>query len=118
MSRTARRHSARYYDDQFSSVAAQKANEKAIFRKVHRLNTDLIVHDGSVVLYRNYLDVIFILTGAPGENELLLQAVLCVARALAAIPARAASRAAAAARRWRSGVRGERPARFCSAEAR
>ncbi|KAK9718161.1 Golgi-to-ER vesicle coat component [Basidiobolus ranarum] len=71
---------AKYYKPASSSslqtLKEQKAFEKALFEKTNRANSEIILFDGQVVLYRSAVDVYFYVVGSAEENELLLSSVL------------------------------------------
>ncbi|ORX85224.1 coatomer protein [Basidiobolus meristosporus CBS 931.73] len=70
---------AKYYKPStgdFKTLKEQKAFEKALFEKTRRTNSEIILFEGQVVVYRSSVDVYFYVVGSAEENELLLSSVL------------------------------------------
>eukprot|EP00842_Homolaphlyctis_polyrhiza_P000240 jgi/Hompol1/1216/HPOL_001058-RA len=73
---------AKYYPGSASSATSlkdakeQRIFEKALFDKTRRLNSEIILYDNHIVVYRPVVDVFVYLFGNPDENELLLHSVL------------------------------------------
>ncbi|XP_011884448.1 PREDICTED: coatomer subunit zeta-1 [Cercocebus atys] len=67
---------AKYYDDTYPSVKEQKAFEKNIFNKTHRIDSGIALLEGLTVVYKSSIDLYFYVIGSSYENELMLMAVL------------------------------------------
>ncbi|XP_033224685.1 coatomer subunit zeta-1 isoform X3 [Belonocnema kinseyi] len=68
---------AKYYDkNKFPTSKEQKAFEKTLFSKTHRANTEIIMHDGLICVYKSNVDLFFYVMGSAHENELILMSVL------------------------------------------
>jgi hypothetical protein len=67
---------AKYYDDQFPSIKEQKAFEKSLFTKTHKANSEIIMIDGLIIVYRSSVDLFFYVVGSSNENEIILASVL------------------------------------------
>lgn len=68
---------AKYYDsNKFPSSKEQKTFEKSLFNKTHRANTEIIMHDGLICVYKSNVDLFFYVMGSAHENELILMSVL------------------------------------------
>ncbi|KAJ3212435.1 Coatomer subunit zeta-1, partial [Clydaea vesicula] len=65
---------SKYYDNKV--VKDQKVFEKQLYDKTKRQNSEIIMFDGHVVVYKNSIDVNFYLIGSSEENELILSAIL------------------------------------------
>ncbi|ODV88022.1 hypothetical protein CANARDRAFT_26185 [[Candida] arabinofermentans NRRL YB-2248] len=63
-------------DELLSSEKKQIAFESSLFKKTHKLNTDIILFENQIVVYREFADVIIYMTGDLNENETLLYNVL------------------------------------------
>jgi coatomer subunit zeta len=55
---------------------AQKKFEAAMFEKTSRSNSEILMWDGSITVYRASADVLFYVVGSADENELILMGVL------------------------------------------
>lgn len=61
---------AKYYDpSKFTSSKDQKAFEKSLFNKTHRANTEIIIHEGLICVYKSNVDLFFYVMGSANENE-------------------------------------------------
>ena len=68
---------AKYYTpDELTSVKEQRAFETALFQKTHRTNSEIILYDGKIVVFKSTLDLFVYVLGDAEENELLLANVL------------------------------------------
>ncbi|CAG0900100.1 unnamed protein product [Darwinula stevensoni] len=68
---------SKYYDKKtFPSVKEQKVFEKSLFQKTVRANSEIIMLDGLICLYRSNVDLFFYIMGSAQENELMLLSVL------------------------------------------
>ncbi|SCU78665.1 LADA_0A06788g1_1 [Lachancea dasiensis] len=56
-----------------TSLKQQKEFESRLFKKTHKQNTDILLFEDSLVLYKEYVDVSLYLIGSADENELVLQ---------------------------------------------
>lgn len=63
---------AKYYDGTLAQLAAQRQVEKQLHEKTKGQNSDVLMLESSIVLYRVNLDVTFFVLCVPGENELIL----------------------------------------------
>ncbi|KAK9472812.1 Longin-like domain-containing protein [Dipodascopsis tothii] len=55
-----------------ASRDAQRAFEKGLFAKTRKQATDILLYDGSVVVYKEIVDVVLYVVGAGDANESLL----------------------------------------------
>uniref|UniRef100_A0A914CN26 Coatomer subunit zeta n=1 Tax=Acrobeloides nanus TaxID=290746 RepID=A0A914CN26_9BILA len=68
---------AKYYDSEvFPSQKEQAAFEKNLFQKTHKANSEIILLDGLICVYRSNVDLFFYVIGSAQENELILVSVL------------------------------------------
>uniref|UniRef100_A0A1I7SVV5 Coatomer subunit zeta n=2 Tax=Bursaphelenchus xylophilus TaxID=6326 RepID=A0A1I7SVV5_BURXY len=68
---------AKYYDKEiFPSQKEEQKFEKNLFQKTHKANSEIILLDGLICVYRSNVDVFFYVIGSHQENELILVAVL------------------------------------------
>uniref|UniRef100_A0A061RHV0 Coatomer subunit zeta n=1 Tax=Tetraselmis sp. GSL018 TaxID=582737 RepID=A0A061RHV0_9CHLO len=75
-----KRIAVKYYGSECPSVPAQANYEKSVFSKTSRTNArgeaEIIMFDDVVVVYKFIGDLMFYVTGASDENELILYTVL------------------------------------------
>jgi len=75
-----KRIAVKYFDENKSSVTAQANYEKSVFAKTSRTNArgeaEITMFDEVVVVYKFFGELMFYVTGAQEENELILYAVL------------------------------------------
>eukprot|EP01101_Sappina_pedata_P009027 TRINITY_DN5134_c0_g1_i1.p1 TRINITY_DN5134_c0_g1~~TRINITY_DN5134_c0_g1_i1.p1 ORF type:complete len:184 (+),score=69.72 TRINITY_DN5134_c0_g1_i1:31-552(+) len=71
-----KRLAAKYYTPNYSTVKDQLEFEKSLFNKTHLANSEIILFDNNVVVYRSSGDVFFYVIGSYDENELLLSSIL------------------------------------------
>eukprot|EP00004_Rigifila_ramosa_P013273 TRINITY_DN2925_c0_g1_i1.p2 TRINITY_DN2925_c0_g1~~TRINITY_DN2925_c0_g1_i1.p2 ORF type:complete len:182 (-),score=62.58 TRINITY_DN2925_c0_g1_i1:23-544(-) len=69
---------AQYFNDTFPTKAAQLKYEKDLFAKTSRANSEILLFEGQVTVYRGGSDVFFYVSGGQEENELVLSHVLGV----------------------------------------
>jgi hypothetical protein len=63
----------------YPTLKDQKAFEKGLFSKTGKQNTDVILYDGKVVVFKMESDVMLYVVGGGDENEILLyNVVLCL----------------------------------------
>ncbi|CDF90917.1 probable Coatomer subunit zeta [Zygosaccharomyces bailii] len=55
------------------SVKKQKEFEKQLFNKTHKQDSEILIFEDHLVLYKEYLDVTLYLIGSIEENEMVLQ---------------------------------------------
>ncbi|KAG8190564.1 hypothetical protein JTE90_014042 [Oedothorax gibbosus] len=67
---------AKYYGKTFPTAKEQKAFEKNLFKKTHKLSGEIIMLDGLTIVYRTDVDLFFYVMGSCHENELILASVL------------------------------------------
>ncbi|KAE9550557.1 hypothetical protein FO519_006215 [Halicephalobus sp. NKZ332] len=68
---------AKYYDKEvFPTDKEQSAFEKSLFQKTHKANSEIILLDGLICVYRSNVDLFFYVIGSANENELILCSVL------------------------------------------
>ncbi|CAD5211600.1 unnamed protein product [Bursaphelenchus okinawaensis] len=68
---------AKYYDKElFPTQKEEHKFEKNLFQKTHKANSEIILLDGLICVYRSNVDVFFYVIGSHQENELILVAVL------------------------------------------
>lgn len=60
-------------DPILSSVKQQKEFEKNLHKKTHKQNSDILIFEDHLVLYKEYVDVSLFLIGPMDENEIVLQ---------------------------------------------
>ncbi|ODQ82710.1 hypothetical protein BABINDRAFT_159235 [Babjeviella inositovora NRRL Y-12698] len=56
----------------FQTLKSQQSFETALFKKTHKINSDIILFDNHIVLYKEFADVVIYLVGDLNENEVLL----------------------------------------------
>lgn len=75
-----KRIAVKYYSPEWSNVVQQAAYEKSVFAKTSRTNArgeaEIIMFDDVVVVYKFIGDLMFYVSGAGGENEVILASVL------------------------------------------
>eukprot|EP00775_Hariotina_reticulata_P001921 gene1921-2253_t len=75
-----RRIAVKYFAPDWSTVSSQANYEKAVFAKTSRTNArgeaEIVMFDEHLVVYKCLGDLMFYVTGALTENELILYAVL------------------------------------------
>ncbi|CAI8054686.1 Coatomer subunit zeta-1 [Geodia barretti] len=71
-----KRIQCKYFSDTFPTLKEQLKFEETLFRKTHKANAEIIMHDGVTAVYRSNVDLFFYVLGAQGENELMLMGVL------------------------------------------
>lgn len=59
-----------------SNVKDQKSFEKGLFAKTNKQNSDVIIYDNSVVVYKQVVDISFYVIGGLEENEAMLYQVV------------------------------------------
>ena len=57
-----------------TSNKVQLEFEKQLFKKTHKKNSEIILYENHLILYKEYTDVTLYLIGDGNENELVLQA--------------------------------------------
>ncbi|KAJ3046496.1 Coatomer subunit zeta-1 [Rhizophlyctis rosea] len=67
---------AKYYTNDYPTAADQRKIEKTLFDKTKKMNSDIIMIDSQVTLYKNSIDTFIYLIGAADENELILSNLL------------------------------------------
>ncbi|KAJ3334393.1 Coatomer subunit zeta-1 [Blyttiomyces sp. JEL0837] len=67
---------SKYYGNEFPTGKEQKIFEKALFEKTRRMNSEIILFDGHVIVYKNVVDVFIYFVGSAEENELILSSIL------------------------------------------
>uniref|UniRef100_A0A7E4V4A1 Coatomer subunit zeta n=1 Tax=Panagrellus redivivus TaxID=6233 RepID=A0A7E4V4A1_PANRE len=68
---------AKYYDKEtFPGEKETAAFEKSLFSKTHKANSEIILLDGLICVYRSNVDLFFYVIGSASENELILVSVL------------------------------------------
>jgi len=61
---------AKYYDKNIlSTTKEQKAFEKNLFDKTHRANSEIIMLDNMICVYKSNVDLFFYVLGSCNENE-------------------------------------------------
>lgn len=71
-----KRIQCKYYSEAFPTLKEQLKFEEKLFRKTHKANAEIIMHEGVTAVYRSNVDLFFYVLGAQGENELMLMGVL------------------------------------------
>ncbi|CAK7242991.1 MAG: Golgi-to-ER vesicle coat component [Sporothrix thermara] len=64
----------------FADVKAQKTFEKGLLEKTAKQNSDILLYDNHIVLYKAESDVTMYVVGSPDENEVLLYNVILTIR--------------------------------------
>lgn len=64
----------------FADVKAQKTFEKGLLEKTAKQNSDILLYDNHIVLYKAESDVTMYVVGSPDENEVLLYNVVLTIR--------------------------------------
>ncbi|KAI6184443.1 Coatomer subunit zeta [Aphelenchoides bicaudatus] len=68
---------AKYYDKQtFPTDKEELKFEKNLFQKTYKANSEIILLDGLICVYRSNVDLFFYVIGSHQENELILVSVL------------------------------------------
>ncbi|KAJ3268383.1 Coatomer subunit zeta-1 [Borealophlyctis nickersoniae] len=67
---------AKYYTPDYATAKDQKTFEKALFDKTKKINSEIIMFDGQVVVYKNSIDTFIYIVGSVDENELILTHLL------------------------------------------
>lgn len=57
----------------FTTVKKQKEFEKRLFEKTHKQDSEILIFEDHLVLYKEYMDVVLCLVGSLEENEVILQ---------------------------------------------
>ncbi|GMJ12568.1 hypothetical protein HRI_004926000 [Hibiscus trionum] len=74
------RVAVKYYSDEWLTNSAKEAFEKALFSKTQKTNArteaEIAMFENHIVVYKFVQDLHFFVTGAEGENELILVTVL------------------------------------------
>ncbi|CAR21126.1 coatomer subunit zeta [Lachancea thermotolerans CBS 6340] len=63
----------RAIDGMSSSSKQQTEYESRLFKKTHKQNSEILIFEDCLVLYKEYVDVSLYLVGSIDENELVLQ---------------------------------------------
>ncbi|KAI8808947.1 Longin-like domain-containing protein [Cladochytrium replicatum] len=66
---------SKYYTSDYPSLKEQKPFEKSLFDKTKRMNSEIIMFDGQVVVYKNSVDLFIYFLGSADENELILASI-------------------------------------------
>jgi len=67
---------AKYYCNDYPTTKEQLEFEKNLFNKTHLANSEVIMYDNNIGIYRNTVDVFFYVLGSYDENELILSSIL------------------------------------------
>ncbi|KAJ3060085.1 Coatomer subunit zeta-1, partial [Podochytrium sp. JEL0797] len=67
---------AKYYSPDYPTLKEQKVFEKALFDKTKKLNSEIVLLDNQVIVYKNSHDVFIYFVGTMDENELILMSAL------------------------------------------
>lgn len=59
----------------FENLKKQRSFEKELFGKTHKLDSEILLFEDHLVLYKEYIDVTLYLIGSLEENEIVLQQV-------------------------------------------
>lgn len=57
----------------FNSVKKQKEFEKQLYRKTHKQDSEILIFEDHLVLYKEYIDITIYLVASLEENEIVLQ---------------------------------------------
>lgn len=70
---------AKYYDPNvLPTTKEQKAFEKNLFNKTHKADSEIIMLDGMVCVYRSNVDLFFYVLGSSNENEVSTLRLFCI----------------------------------------
>ncbi|KAJ3019337.1 UNVERIFIED_CONTAM: Coatomer subunit zeta-1 [Siphonaria sp. JEL0065] len=67
---------AKYYSPDYPTLKEQRVFEKALFDKTKKLNSEIVLLDNQVIVYKNSHDVFIYFVGTMDENELILMSAL------------------------------------------
>ncbi|KAJ3298261.1 snare-like protein [Rhizoclosmatium globosum] len=67
---------AKYYSPDYPTLKEQRVFEKALFDKTKKLNSEIVLLDNQVIVYKNSHDVFIYFVGTMDENELILSSAL------------------------------------------
>ncbi|KAI9345136.1 Longin-like domain-containing protein [Zopfochytrium polystomum] len=67
---------AKYYSREYPTLKEQRVFERDLFDKTRKANSEIILFDSHVVVYKNSLDVFIYFVGSADENELMLSSTL------------------------------------------
>ncbi|XP_070403095.1 coatomer subunit zeta-2 isoform X3 [Nothobranchius furzeri] len=68
---------SKYYDPELhTSMKEQKIFESNIFSKTHKADNEIAFLEGTTVVYKSSIDLLFYVVGSAQENELMLMSVL------------------------------------------
>ncbi|KAJ3257221.1 Coatomer subunit zeta-1 [Chytriomyces hyalinus] len=67
---------AKYYAPDYPTAKDQRVFEKALFDKTRKLQSDVVLLDNQVVVYKTSHDVLMYFVGTLDENELIISAAL------------------------------------------
>ncbi|KAL3233630.1 Coatomer subunit zeta [Nakaseomyces bracarensis] len=62
-------------DSIFENLKKQRSFEKELFEKTHKQDSEILLFEDHLVLYKEYIDVTLYLIGSLEENEIVLQQV-------------------------------------------
>ncbi|KAJ3357416.1 Coatomer subunit zeta-1 [Entophlyctis luteolus] len=67
---------AKYYAADYPTAKEQRVFEKALFDKTKKLNSEVVLLDSQIIVYKNSHDVFVYFVGTMDENELILMSAL------------------------------------------
>ncbi|KAJ1551482.1 Coatomer subunit zeta-1 [Nowakowskiella sp. JEL0078] len=67
---------SKYYTPDYATLKDQKSFEKSLFEKTRKNNSEIIMFDGQVVVFKNSIDIYVYFVGSADENELILSSIL------------------------------------------
>ncbi|KAJ3031461.1 UNVERIFIED_CONTAM: Coatomer subunit zeta-1 [Siphonaria sp. JEL0065] len=67
---------AKYYSPDYPTLKEQRVFEKALFDKTKKLNSEIVLLDNQVIVYKNSHDIFIYFVGTMDENELILMSAL------------------------------------------
>ncbi|CCF56477.1 hypothetical protein KAFR_0B01780 [Kazachstania africana CBS 2517] len=60
-------------DSLFDNIKKQKEFEQKLFKKTHKQDSEILIFENNIILYKEYIDVTIYLVGNINENEIILQ---------------------------------------------
>ncbi|KAI8816435.1 coatomer protein complex, subunit zeta 1-like protein [Fimicolochytrium jonesii] len=67
---------AKYYQAEYPTLKEQRVFEKSLFDKTKKTNSEIILFDNQIVVYKNSIDLLIYVLGSAEENELILSHLL------------------------------------------
>lgn len=67
---------AKYYNEDYPTTKEQRTYEKSLFQKTRKMNSEIIMFDGQIVVFKQIADVFVYMWGPSNENDLILNHAL------------------------------------------